>query len=245
MKRNYAMKEKWSCGNFSWTFFHSSIKSRFEGIGDELQRGSKKDKRKKSLTRSQFPEPGGSTSKTRLQNHPVIPLKPLSNVFRVTQLFRPHRPATLLLTKSIDLSTDRIIGWVVIVKEYRKRFGALDSFAPTFLTFDNNDQPICKKPYDEKSARDERVYRVNLAHSEWTLCVSHSIECEPCDWACISLLDIYRIRLSQKYRVFFFFFFGTIKSATLERRCDNFIHRKVKKKKKKEGANKINEYGGK
>lgn len=52
----------------------------------------------------------------------------------------------------------------------------------------------------------------------------------------VYLLDIYRIRLSQKYRdkIFFFFFFGTIKSATLEHRYDNFIHRKVKKKKKKE-----------
>lgn len=176
-------KEKlWSCGNFSRfdeiRFFIPLDKieirrNRGTNYSGALQRG-KKDKRKKSLTRSQFPEPGGSTSKTRLQNHPVIPLKPLSNVFRVTQLFRPHR-ARHLLTKSIDLSTDRIIGWVVIVNEYRKRFGArpLDSFAPTFLTFDNNDQPICKKPYDEKGARDERVYRVNTVN-EHCVCVPHS-----------------------------------------------------------------------
>lgn len=90
--------------------FRSSRKSRNRGTNyTGLYGGVRKIKRKKSLTRSQSHQED-LLQKRRLQkNHPVIPVKPLSNVFRVTQLFRAIPPPCSLLTKSIDLPTDRII----------------------------------------------------------------------------------------------------------------------------------------
>lgn len=147
--------------------FHSTIKSRNLGIGNELHRstGARKISVRKVLheassTRRIYFKNEGFTEPPRHPSETTIEC--LSGDSALSS--HPAIPPCSLLTKSIDLPTDRIIGWNDREGIPQTVFGArpLDSFAPTFLA-DNNDQPIGKKPYrarKERESVDERGYIV-------------------------------------------------------------------------------------